>query len=105
MNIDEVKRIIVALINNLLEEEPHSRDDLLRWREKAERVKSLMAYDDGRLDVPHILWHYLDDADIRLKDHEYANEQLPHVQEVIRDWQQMKPELGAKGEAKGSGGN
>jgi hypothetical protein len=45
-----------------------------------------MELDRGDLQVPHALWHYLEDADIRLKDQRYAESQVLMVKEILRTW-------------------
>jgi hypothetical protein len=34
-------------------------------------------------DVPHEVWHYLSDADIRVRDREYANVQLERIKALL----------------------
>lgn len=33
--------------------------------------------------IPHEIWHYLHDADIRVRDRDYANVQLRRITEVL----------------------
>ena len=37
----------------------------------------------GEPDVPHEVWHYLHDADIRVRDSEYANVQLERIKGLL----------------------
>ncbi|MBX9402320.1 hypothetical protein K4L06_13480 [Lysobacter sp. BMK333-48F3] len=86
MNVQEIKRQLIAIVRELLDTEPASKAEMKDWYEKAREAKALMELDVGELDVPHALWHYLEDADIRLKDPEYSKVQIAHIEETIRDW-------------------
>jgi len=86
MSTEDRKRRISASIADLIEKEPTSKSEMIDWYDKAKKVKSLMELDRGDLQVPHALWHYLDDADIRLKDQRYAESQVLMVKEVLRTW-------------------
>ena len=37
-------------------------------------------------DVPHIVWHFLSDADIRAKSPEYALAQRGEIQALVTNW-------------------
>ena len=37
----------------------------------------------GETDVPHEVWHYLHDADIRVRDREYACVQLQRIKALL----------------------
>jgi hypothetical protein len=37
----------------------------------------------GEPDVPHEVWHYLHDADIRVRDREYARVQLERIMGLL----------------------
>ncbi|MBA8682415.1 hypothetical protein [Stenotrophomonas tumulicola] len=56
------------------------------WYDRAKKVRSLMELDKGDLQVPHALWHYLDDADIRIKDQRYAEAQILQIKELLHTW-------------------
>lgn len=86
MNIEDKKRKICASISDLLEMEPTSKSEMMDWYDRAKKVKSLMELDNGSLQVPHAFWHYLDDADIRMKDQRYAEAQILQTKELLRTW-------------------
>lgn len=86
MSATALKEAIRSHIEGLMEIEPASRDDLADWHDRTKTVSSLMELDTGDLRVPHVLWHYLADADIRLKDQRYAEAQLAEVKEQLRAW-------------------
>lgn len=52
---------------------PKTKEDLDRWYEGARRLEAELVRPGGLSPkVPHFLWHYLADADIRMKDEKYA---------------------------------
>lgn len=88
MNDENTKNRILSSIFELIKMEPSSKIEMMTWYEKANKVKLLMELDKGDLQVPHSLWHYLDDADIRLKDQRYAEYQISQVIEALRNWRE-----------------
>ncbi|HUD41089.1 MAG TPA: hypothetical protein VMR06_03735 [Dokdonella sp.] len=79
-----VLKLREALLD-LMEREPGKKEDLPEWYEMAGNVKNLISIECGDLNVPHFLWHYLDDADIRLKDARYAGMQNAQIKEFIEN--------------------
>ena len=86
MSTEDTKRKIFASISDLIEMEPTSKSEMMDWYDRAKKVRSLMELDKGGLQVPHALWHYLDDADIRMKDQRYAEAQILQIKELLRTW-------------------
>lgn len=86
MTQEEVKVRIKTGFRDLLQTEPSSISELDEWSARADSLKLLMRADLGDLKVPHSLWHYLDDADIRLKDDRYAEVQIAHIITVMDEW-------------------
>lgn len=86
MSTEDKKREIFASISDLIEIEPTSKSEMLDWYDRAKIVRSFMELDKGDLQVPHALWHYLDDADIRMKDPRYAEAQILQIKELLRTW-------------------
>jgi hypothetical protein len=90
MTDDEIRDAIINGIRALLLSEPECREAIAQWNSDAATIKRLMMLDRGTVGVPHELWHYLDDADIRVKDRDYAKAQIEHVEDVIRQWMSRK---------------
>jgi hypothetical protein len=68
----------------LLRDEPADRTQLSSWYERAHSISEKIRSDAGLCkDVPEIVWHYLSDADIRLRDERYAKAQRVEVAAVI----------------------
>jgi hypothetical protein len=86
MSTEHIKRRIFASISDLIMKEPASEKELMDWHEQAKEVKALMRLDNGDIQVPHAFWHYLDDADIRMKDQRYAEAQILQIEELLRTW-------------------
>ena len=64
----------------LLEFVPTSKEELKQWYDRAQSLQD----DKGLLqDAPHFLWHYLSDADIRMKDESYAEIQNSRIKLLI----------------------
>lgn len=59
-----------------------SKADLDGWYAAAQQLQ--VGLPPG-LNLPEIFWHYLSDADIRLRDHQYARMQDAQVRQLIAD--------------------
>lgn len=63
----------------------HERSELKAWNSAARKLQERMRYDpDVCGAVPHFVWHYLADADIRRKSEEYKLEQDHQILEIIQ---------------------
>src|SRR5688572_11586267 len=70
-----------AGLTQLVAHVPQNRDELRKWYVQARAVEDDLTAPGGlSADVPHFLWHYLADADIRLKDKDYADLQQRRMQ-------------------------
>lgn len=78
-----VRSQIASAVSELLEMEPATSDALVEWCEMTAEVRNLMMRDHGDLLIPHELWHYLEDADIRSQDSRYAAFQLERVRLIL----------------------
>ena len=60
---------LAEVLTMLVEFVPKTNDELEKWYDEAQCI-----LDDHELlrRAPHFLWHYLADADIRMKDEVYA---------------------------------
>ena len=78
MNDQDIQiRQLAEELTRLSEFVPTSKDELDKWYEQAKRLKDehLLAPDGLSQYMPHFLWHYLSDADTRMKDEAYAKMQ------------------------------
>ncbi|GAA5214790.1 hypothetical protein ACFSJ3_05700 [Corallincola platygyrae] len=76
-SLTEIKTILALL----LETEVKSKADLKDWYELAQSVEQLASA--SSIELPHLVWHYLSDADIRLKEPDYGKDQIEEVQSFI----------------------
>jgi hypothetical protein len=80
---------LIEVIRSLVAEIPTSP---AAQKEHADRCFSLSMHlaKSGEYsgDVPHIIWHFLSDADIRAKSPEYAVAQRGEVQDLVASWAQ-----------------
>ncbi|HEL3814204.1 TPA: hypothetical protein UMY79_001063 [Stenotrophomonas maltophilia] len=82
---DEVKSA-ASCLRMLLESEPASAEQVSAWYTRAEALKRTLQSSVCGIDVPHLIWHYLDDADIRFRDGSYAQDQILAVEKIVEEW-------------------
>lgn len=61
-----------------------NRKDLAAWRAAAEELEGSLTPEQVDA-VPSFVWHYLGDADIRLRNAGYRADQERRLQQVFRD--------------------
>jgi hypothetical protein len=71
-------------LERLLASEPVKKEQLERWHNDAANVVAFIQTNESLKEVPHFLWHYFSDADIRLEGGEYATIQRERLQLVIK---------------------
>jgi intein-encoded DNA endonuclease-like protein len=72
-------------VEDLVDNEPKSRSEISEWYKKAEQTKDLIAVIERSVEVPHFLRHYLDDADIRIRDPRYRAAQIEGVLQFLKE--------------------
>jgi len=82
----DVKNLVLACLRRLLESEPASVEQVSSWYQRAEFIKNVLRSSSYEIGVPHVIWHYLDDADIRIRDPRYAEAQVLAVRRSIDEW-------------------
>lgn len=81
-DISQASRAVGAQLRDLFEHPPADRDSLEAWTEKAVRISE--QWSPAICDqLPHEVWHWISDADIRRKDAEYARAQNEWMKKVI----------------------
>jgi hypothetical protein len=77
---DSIKRLAEA-VTELVKFVPTTKDELTEWYDRAQVIM-----DDGDMmtNAPHFLWHYFSDADIRMKEPDYAEIQNERVNNLIK---------------------
>ena len=81
----QIKRLAEAL-TGLTEFVPVSKDELDQWYVQAQQLKDDHLLAPGGLSqyMPYFLWHYLSDADIRMKDEVYAEMQNRQLNSLLK---------------------
>jgi len=72
------------MLRELAESTPEDARPLPAWYERAREFEAMLRSDAGALDaIPHFVWHYLADADIRARDDAYRTDQQATILEII----------------------
>ena len=72
---------MIGELRALIEAEPEDREGLDVWYEAAARFQK--KYPLRAESLPHVVEHYLADADIRVRDADYRNMQLAEVRNAL----------------------
>jgi hypothetical protein len=77
--IKQIGEALAALVDFV----PSSKFELKDWYDQAQQFKDdhIIYPNKG---VPHFLWHYLSDADIRMKDEKYAEMQDGRIKVLLQ---------------------
>jgi hypothetical protein len=83
-NADALRQL-GRMLRELAESTPEDARELPAWYERAREFESVLRSDGGALSdaIPHFIWHYLADADIRARDLTYRAEQQVAILEII----------------------
>jgi hypothetical protein len=80
MNTNALIRSIAALAERRID----SPEALQVWQvEAAHLKKQLHSHPGAATTLPHFVWHYLDDADLRSRDPQYASSQNEQLHEAL----------------------
>ena len=73
------------MLRELAESTPDDVRQLPAWYERAREFEAMLRSDTGALwdAIPHFVWHYLADADIRARDDGYRTDQPATILEII----------------------
>jgi|APLak6261664116_1056043.scaffolds.fasta_scaffold80877_1 hypothetical protein len=75
-------------LRRLVEASPHSEIEMEAWNEAARQTYQKLQSKFSEVTLPHQVVHYLHDADIRVKDEEYRENQNQFMLELIRQLEQ-----------------
>lgn len=67
-------------LRGLINMEQGKAFDVETWRARAARLREKLSQWDG---AAHLVWHYLDDLDIRMKDGRYGNVQIDGILRML----------------------
>jgi hypothetical protein len=73
------------MLRELAESTPEDAHALPAWYKHAREFEAVLRSDRGALSdaIPHFVWHYLADADIRARDLAYRADQQATILEII----------------------
>lgn len=75
---------LIASLEKLAAKKVTNRKELDAWKAAAEKLeKGIPEAHEG--DVPQFVWHYLGDADIRLRNARYRADQERRLERVLRE--------------------
>jgi hypothetical protein len=69
-----VNESLISALQTLAAKPVTNRKQLAEWRKEADRFEESLTPEQADA-VPHFVWHYLADADIRLRNAEYRADQ------------------------------
>ena len=75
---------LIAALEKLAAKKLTNRKDLAAWKLAAEKLEQGLTPEQAD-SVPHFVWHYLGDADIRLRNASYRKDQERRLERVIRE--------------------
>jgi hypothetical protein len=74
------------LLRNLAESSPTDAGQLDAWYDRADEFQLLLKEHSALSElIPHFVWHYLADADIRARDPDYRALQQAQILEIISE--------------------
>lgn len=79
----EIMKALAVKLRQLLDREPELIKDITSWYAAAETFRSELTTEDIDL-MPHFVFHYLDDADIRIKEKSYKEQQEKEIEGIIK---------------------
>ena len=81
--MDDGSQFLAGELERLMNLPLRSKEDVRHWADKAHDVKTVLAARFPKLEFPHHIWHFLDDADIRERDSDYRDAQHKKIFEYI----------------------
>lgn len=80
------KPTVIGALRAIAERRPSTSEELAELEAESvvlgERIRTSGISDD----VPHFVWHFLSDADVRFKDEKYRDWQLGELEACISAW-------------------
>lgn len=76
------------LLENLVSRPIKTKGDLSAWYKSAYEIETFA--EEFGIELPEVIWHYLSDADIRLKDPDYGTHQTESVHIFIQEISESK---------------
>jgi len=98
--MEETKEIsfgasVIAALEKLAAKKVTNRKELEAWRAAAEKLERRITA-EGEESVPQFVWHYLGDADIRMRNPKYRADQERRLEQVLRELGPRAHRMGAR---------
>jgi hypothetical protein len=74
---------IAGQLRKLVAQPAVSRAEVEAWCDQAEQFRAYVRERHPEVELPHVVYHYLSDADIRARDPEYRTDQDRRIANVI----------------------
>jgi hypothetical protein len=78
---------LIATLRAIADRRPQTREDLKQLERECVSLALHIQRKMTISDVPHEIWHFLHDPDIRFKDPAYAEAQLAVVRDALAHWE------------------
>jgi hypothetical protein len=75
---------LITALRSLAAQPVTNRKELAAWRQAAGRLEESLTPEQADT-VPHFIWHYLADADIRLRNADFRADQERRLQQALRE--------------------
>jgi hypothetical protein len=75
---------LISALRTLAARPLTNRKELAAWRLEADRLEESLSSEQADT-VPHFVWHYLADADIRLRNASFRADQERRLEQVYRE--------------------
>ncbi len=96
MSDPNFNQFLISALQSLAAQPLTNRKELAAWRLAAGRLEESLTPEQADA-VPHFVWHYLGDADIRLRNAGFRADQERRLQQALRE---LGPRAPAPGRAR-----
>lgn len=86
---------LIGALEKLAAKKVTNRKELDAWRSAAEKLERRISA-EGEASVPPFVWHYLGDADIRMRNAKYRADQERQLERVLRELGPRAHRIGAR---------
>ena len=77
---------LISALRALAERNPRTREEKGQLEQDCVALALHIQRNMAVHDMPHVIWHFLHDPDIRFKDPAYAEMQLAEVRDTLSQW-------------------
>jgi hypothetical protein len=81
--MDDGSQFLAGELDRLMKLPLKSQGDVTHWASEARNLQTVLSERYPKLEFPHHIWHFLDDADIRERDSDYRDAQHRKISDYI----------------------